>query len=434
MVPHRRNMTIRASLAAGVAAALLASCGISDTDEGGPTTITFWSWISGSQEAVDRFNATHDDIQVVFEQIPAGTGGGYSKMYNAVRAGKGPDVVTVEYPQVPAFVTHNVIQPVSPYGVEELREVYPEWAWNQVALGGDVYAVPYNMAPQVLLYRADLFEEYGLDVPATWEDFRDTAEQLHAERPDTVLATLGNTDAALLAGLAWQAGANWFDTDSGVWEVNSTDEASLAVARYWDGMVADGLVNAEPVFAEKHIADLQQGRSLAMIAAPWMLGNLSRFVPELAGSWGAAPLPTWDGVAAGNYGGSTFALPEGADHPEEAMEFARWVATSPDAVAAMASASAAMPASSELLDVWRTELEAANPYVQGMGLPDVASAAAESVPPSWEWGPDMTDGFARLMDDMSTSVGRRGGLEAALHRWQDATVDQLRLRGFDVTT
>ncbi|WP_159029766.1 ABC transporter substrate-binding protein [Streptomyces marincola] len=431
---HRRNPTVRGLLAAGLATAVLTSCGLSDSAGGGPTTITFWSWTSGSEQLADGFNASQDDIHVVFEQIPAGTSGGYSKMYNAVRAGKSPDVVNVEYPQVPAFVAHEVIQPLDEYGVEDLRGQYPEWAWNQVALGGEIHAVPINMAPQILLYRADIFEERGYEPPATWPEFRDLAERVRADDEDAVLATVSNTDASLFAGFAWQAGATWFDTSSGVWQVDSTDEASMSMARYWDEIAADDLVNMEPVFAEKHIADLQQGRSLAMIAAPWMLGNLSRFVPDLAGSWGAAPIPTWGDTAAGNYGGSTFALPMGAEHPEEAMEFARWVATSPDAVAAAAPVSAAMPANSTLFDSWRTELEAANPYVQGMGLPEVALAAAESVPPSWEWGPDMTDGFARLMDEMSTSVGEPGGIERALRRWQDGTVEQLRLRGFDVNT
>ncbi|WP_268987361.1 extracellular solute-binding protein [Streptomyces radicis] len=233
--------------------------------------------------------------------------------------------------------------------------------------------------------------------------------------------------------MAWQAGADWFDTSSGAWAVNSTDEASIAMARYWDEVITEGLVNVEPVFAEKHIADLQQGRSLAMIAAPWMMGNLSRFVPELAGSWGIAPLPSWDGdAAAGNYGGSTLAIPEGAEHPDAAMEFARWVATSPDAVAAAAPVSTGMPANGELFDVWQTEVAEANPYVEGMDLPAVALAAAETVPPNWEWGPDMTEGFARLTDEMSASVGQEGGLESVLHRWQGGTVDQLRIRGFDV--
>jgi multiple sugar transport system substrate-binding protein len=433
---HRRERTVRGLLAAAAAVVLLASCGASGAESGsGATTVTFWSWTSGSQEMADRFNATHDDIEVVFEQIPAGGGGGYSKMYNAVRAGRAPDIVNVEYPQVPAFVAHQVIQPLTPFGVEELRGQFPEWAWNQVALGGEVAALPVNMAPMVFLYRSDLFEEHGLRPPATWEEFREIAEELRAESPGTVLATVSNTDASLVAGLAWQAGAEWFDTSTGAWEVNATDEASYAVADYWDALIADGLVWAEPVFAEKHIADLQQDRSLGMIAAPWMAGNLSRFVPELAGKWGVAPLPAWDAAhpAAGNYGGSTLAVPEGASHPEEAMEFIRWVATSPDAVAAAAPVSAAMPASTALFDVWRTELEAANPYVKGVGLPEVALAAAESVPRSWEWGPDMTEGFASLMDEMSGSIGQPDGLRSALRRWQDDTVEQLRIRGFDVS-
>ncbi|MDT0342449.1 ABC transporter substrate-binding protein [Streptomyces litchfieldiae] len=429
-----RSRTIRGLLATVAAAALLAACGMPGSaadDE--VTTVTFWSWTSGSQELVDRFNATHDDIQVAFEQIPAGTAGGYSKMYNAVRAGKAPDLVNVEYPQVPAFVAHNVIQPLTSRGVEDLRGHYPEWAWNQVALGGEVHALPINMAPQVLLYRADLFAEHGIEPPATWVEFRDAAERINAADPDTVIATLGNTDAGLIAGLAWQAGADWFDTSGGAWEVNSTDDASLEVARYWDGMIRDGLVNAEPVFAEKHIADLQQGRSLALVAAPWMMGNLSRFVPDLQGTWGVAQMPTWDGTpVAGNYGGSTYAVPEGADHPDEALEFARWVATSPEAVAAAAPVSSAMPADIQLYDAWRTALEEANPYVQGMELPEAALAASESVPPDWEWGPDMAQGFTSLMDEMTSAVGQPQGLENALHRWQDTTIEQLRIRGFDV--
>lgn len=430
---HRNNRTVRGLLAAGAAAALLASCGAPGAGSGdGATTITFWSWTSGSEEMVERFNATHDDIEVVFEQIPAGGAGGYSKMYNAVRADRAPDVVNVEYPQVPAFVTHEVIQPLTPFGVDELRGQYPEWAWNQVALGGEIAALPINMAPMVFLYRSDLFEEHGLEPPATWEEFRQTAERLRAQDPGAVLATVSNTDAALIAGLAWQAGAEWFDTSSGAWEVNATDDASHAVADYWDALIADGLVLAEPVFAEKHIADLQQGRSLGMVAAPWMAGNLSRFVPELAGKWGVVPLPAWDEPAAGNYGGSTLAVPEGASHPEEAVEFARWVATSPDAVAAAAPVSTAMPASTELFEAWRTDLEAANPYVKGIGLPEVALAAAGNVPPSWEWGPDMTEGFLSLTDEMAGSVGRPDGLRSALRRWQDGTIEQLRIRGFDV--
>ncbi|TDC77818.1 ABC transporter substrate-binding protein [Streptomyces hainanensis] len=424
-------------LAAVAAALLLASCGIGGGASGngnGPTVVTYWSWISGSEELVDRFNATHDDVRVVLERVPAGTGGGYSKMFNAVRAGRAPDVVTVEYPQLPGFVTQNVVRPLEPLGLDELEPEFPAWAWQQTELGGQLAALPLNIGPTVLFYRADLFEEYGLEPPTTWDAYRATAERLRAEHPDTAITNFGSNDAALLAALAWQAGAEWFDTSSGNWRVGGTDEPTGRFSAYWESMIADGLVTVGPTFEERHVTALQEGTSLTLIGAPWTAANVSRFVPELAGAWGAVPLPQWDAgsPAAANYGGSALAVPEGADHPEAAAEFIRWAATSPEAVDAIAGVNTSYPAHLGQAEVWGPGIEAANPYVDGMNLPETAAAAAATVDPGWEWGPDMTVGFARLVDETTTGLDRPGGLADALRRWQDATRDQLRQRGFDV--
>ncbi|MFG2737725.1 sugar ABC transporter substrate-binding protein [Streptomyces carpaticus] len=416
-----------------MAALLLASCAVPGTGEDRPVTLTYWSWTSGSQELADRFNATHDHIRVTFEKVPAGTAGGYSKMFNAVKAGKAPDVVAVEYPQLPGFVTQQVLQPLDPYGVTDLGDQYPDWAWRQVALGGQVYGLPMNIGPTVMFYRTDLFAEYGLTPPTTWEEFRTTAETVAAEHPGVTLTNFGTNDAALLAGLAWQAGARWFDSGSGHWQVDATDEAGARFAGYWESLIDDGLVTARPTFAEQHVTQLQQGTSLTVLAAPWTAANIQRFAPDLAGRWGAAPLPAWpEGPASGNYGGSSLAVPRGADHPEEAMEFIRWVSTSPDAVEAVAQVNTSYPANTTLTDHWGTAIEAANPYVAGMDLPAAAGAAARTVNPAWEWGPDMTEGFARLVDEATAWIGRPEGIRTALARWQDTTVDQLRQRGFTV--
>ncbi|WP_052849726.1 ABC transporter substrate-binding protein [Streptomyces avicenniae] len=425
---------LRRIVAAAASVLMLASCGLADGGADGPTEITYWSWVAGSQEIVDRFNATHDDIQVNFEQIPAGTSGGYSKMFNAVRAGRAPDVATVEYPQMPGFVTQNVIQPITRYGVEDLAGEYPEWAWRQAALGDEVYGLPKDVAPTVLFYRSDLFEEYGLQPPTTWDEYRATAEQLQERNPEAAITTFSTADAGLVSSLAWQAGADWFDTSTGTWALETDDPATTRMTEYWDGLIADGLVNAEPTYAEKHINDLNAGTSLTLLAAPWSAANLSRFVPELAGKWGVAPLPTWDGQPrAGNYGGSVMTLPVGSPHPDEAMEFARWVSTSPDAVEAASTMSTAFPANVNLADAWGAATEAAMPYVQGMNLTAVAREAALSIDPAWEWGPDMTNGFQRLNDRTGAAVGSPGGLTAALRRWHDDMLDEMRQRGYEVT-
>ncbi|MDT0320064.1 ABC transporter substrate-binding protein [Streptomyces millisiae] len=426
-------------LAAVAAALLLASCGIgggaSGNDGDGPTVITYWSWISGSQELVDRFNATHDDVQVAFERVPAGTAGGYSNMFNAVRAGRAPDVVTVEYPQLPGFVTQRVVQPLEPFGLDELEPEFPDWAWQQTALGGRLSALPLNIGPTVLFYRADLFEEYGYQPPTTWAEYRATAERLRADHPDATMTNFGSNDAALFAALAWQAGAEWYDTSSGHWQVSGVDEPTTRVAEYWESLIADDLVTVGPTFEEQHVTALQEGTSLTLIGGPWTAANISRFVPELAGAWGAVPLPAWEegGAASANYGGSSLAIPEGAEHAEEAAEFIRWAATSPEAVDAIAGVNTSYPAHLGQAEVWGPGIEAANPFVAGMNLPDAAAEAAATVDPDWEWGPDMTVGFARLVDETTTGLDRPGGLADALRRWQDATRAQLRQRGFDVS-
>ncbi|KAB8164240.1 extracellular solute-binding protein [Streptomyces sp. 3MP-14] len=433
--PRRCHATLRSILTTAAAGALLTSCALTGgSSDDGPTTITYWSWISGSQEIVDRFNETHDDVQVDFQLIPGGGDGGYAKMFNAVRAGKAPDIMTVEYPQLNSFITQDLIQPITDWNVDELADQYPEWTWELVSPSGDeVYALPKDVAPTVLFYRADLFEEYGLTPPETWEEFRATAERLQEQQPDAFLTTFGHNDSGLLSALAWQAGAEWFDTASGEWSVNTTDENTRRMASYWDELIADGLVTSEPMYAEKHITDLQQGRSLALIGAPWSAANLSRFLPELAGKFDVAPMPRWDDEpTAGNFGGSTMALPVGSPHPDAAMEFARWVSTSPDAVAAAAPVSTAYPANVNLQETWATEVSSVNEWVEGMNLPEVTSAAAQEINPAWEWGPDMTESFSRLANATSSRAGQPGGLERAITGWQDTVVDQLRLRGYNV--
>jgi multiple sugar transport system substrate-binding protein len=76
-------------------------------------TLTFWAWQKGSKEVVDAFNASQEDIRVTFEEIPSGNAGGYAKISNAVKAGNAPDLIAVEYPQLPEFVSQGAVQDIS---------------------------------------------------------------------------------------------------------------------------------------------------------------------------------------------------------------------------------------------------------------------------------------------------------------------------------
>src|SRR2546430_1617296 len=90
--------------ALAAATALAACAGPAQENQGsGPTVITFWSSLRGTQAVVDAFNKTHTDIQVDLDMTPAGTAGTNAELTNATRAGNAPDVATADYVSLPAF-------------------------------------------------------------------------------------------------------------------------------------------------------------------------------------------------------------------------------------------------------------------------------------------------------------------------------------------
>ena len=115
----RRKLLIGvAGLASSVM--LLAACGsasgpatapVSTGDSSG--TITFWSALAGMDKVTEAFNKSQSKIKVNFETIPDGSSGGYAKLSTAITAGNGPDVSTIEYPQLPMFVSNGQVQPLN---------------------------------------------------------------------------------------------------------------------------------------------------------------------------------------------------------------------------------------------------------------------------------------------------------------------------------
>ena len=55
------------------------------------------------------------------------------------------------------------------YGANDVKDNYSEGAWKDVSSGDAVYAIPVDGGPMGMLYRKDIFEEYGIAVPTTWE-------------------------------------------------------------------------------------------------------------------------------------------------------------------------------------------------------------------------------------------------------------------------
>ncbi len=424
--------------AASLSLAVLAACGSSGSsseaqNDGKPVTLTFWGWAKGTKDVVAAFNASHPNIQVTYEEIPSGNAGGYAKISNAAKAGNAPDVFNVEYPQLPDFVSQGAVQDISKFVTAGLKTQYLPQALDLTTLGGASWALPLDAAPQVFYYRKDLFEKDQITVPKTWDEFRTAAERLKQADPNARIATFFPDDPGTFEANAWQAGAQWFKTAVGSWNVRITSPETQKVSDYWQQMVADDLVNVMPSFSQQWTASLQKGETAGYLGASWGGGVLKSNLPDAAGKWGVAPIPTWNGQpASGMLGGTTFAVSKDSKKAKAAVEFATWATTTEDGIKARIASgtSSSYPAAPALVPVAAKAFDTS--FYGGQDIYAVYTDAAKAIKPDWTWGPAMGVTNNSLKDAFGQVVNKSGTIGQAVAGAEKATVADLKNRGLQV--
>jgi multiple sugar transport system substrate-binding protein len=416
----RTSRSFRALTATAAVAALgllATACGGGDgsTDAasaGKPVTLEYWTWTLGAKSTVDAFNKTHQDVKVKFTEIPSGTEG-YGKLANAVKAGNAPDVATIEYQMVPEFASQGNLVDLTEYAGETVRAKFPKPVQSLVTFGGRTWTVPYDVAPQVLYYRTDLFRKYGITVPKTWDDFKKAAEKVRDRDKNVRLTSVPKNDPALLAALAWQAGGKWFGTEGDAWKTGVNDAATKKVTAYWDGLVEDGLVQTFTGYSPEETKARAQGRTLSFLGASWSAGGMKTALPDLKGKWAAAPMPNWGTPASGNYGGTSYGVLKGSEHAKAATEFITWLTTRKAGVEArladLGSPSSALPADPDMREVAAARFDTS--YFAGQDVYGLASQQADTIVPGWTWGPDQMDVYTAIQDATAKS-GFTAGIEA----------------------
>ncbi|WP_419999877.1 ABC transporter substrate-binding protein [Streptomyces boninensis] len=435
--PSRR--TLLAATAAPLAAGALSACSggssSSSARTGGAVHITFWSALRGSQEVVDKFNSTHDRIQVDFQQIPSGGQGGYAKLSNAARAGNAPDVATIEYPQVPGFAIDGVARDITDLMSAGLRRKLLPQALALTTFEKRTYTVPLDVEPMVLHYRTDLFEEFGLRVPRTWDEFEEAARKVRSKSRQRKLVLFPTDGGMQFAAYAWQAGAQWFDTRDGAWNVSLADAPTRKVAAYWQRMLDEDLVLANGSESNQHKAQIGDGLVLTRLTGAWDAGALMSAQPGHKGKWRVAPLPQWDPdrPAVGTHGGSTFAVTKDSKHPEAAMEFIEWQVSHPDALKARLSsgASSQYPAAPGLVGVGRKAFP--DEYYRGQDIYTLFRKEADKVRDGWLWGPRMTATQRVMQDGFAQAGGGSGSILGAVRAAQEGTMPDLKSLGLTTT-
>ncbi|MFE8971592.1 ABC transporter substrate-binding protein [Streptomyces albogriseolus] len=433
----KRRRLVSSAVAVALGATALAACGSSSDDDGaasGPVTLTYWSWAPGMDKVVDLWNKGPGKEQQITVTVKKQASGDtlVTKILTAHKAGKAPDLVQAEYQALPTLVSNDALADISGE-VGDAKKEFADGVWQQTTLGTDaVYAVPQDIGPMMFFYREDLFEQYKLTVPTTWDEFADTARKLKKAAPGKDLTTFSANDSGLFAGLAQQAGAQWWTTSGDTWKVGINDAATKKVAEFWGGLVEEGAIDNQPMYTPAWNKALDTGQQIAWVSAVWAPGTLTTAAPATKGKWAMAPLPQWTKGEnrTGSWGGSSTAVTTDSTHKDAAATFAAWLNTDARALNALAKESGIYPASTAA----QTSGAFAAPPEFFANQPDFytkAAEIAETTAPS-AWGPNVNVAYTTFKNAFGAAAKNKSDFTAALDAMQEDTVADLKKQGFGV--
>ncbi|MEE1759795.1 ABC transporter substrate-binding protein [Streptomyces sp. SP18BB07] len=400
-----------------------------------PTELTFWTWVPNIAKEIALFEKKYPAVKIKVVNAGQGTPQ-YTKLRTALKAGSGaPDMVQMEYQAIPTFTITDSLLDLRPYGAAELKDRFVDWTWGQVSSAkGEVWAIPQDTGPMGLLYRKDIFDRHGIEVPGTWDEFAEAARKLHKADPDVYLTNLAANQPAAWHGLLWQAGAKPYAT-SGKSDITiSVDDAvSEKLGAYWGGLAKEGVISTDPDFTDGWYAGLNKGKYATWITAAWGPAFLSGSAKATAGKWRAAPLPQWDAAQpnAGNWGGSTTAVIRSTKNPIAAAVFAQFLNSDPATAKMFATEQFFFPATKALL-ADQEFVSDAPPFYGGQKVNQVFADVSATVDPSFQWPPFLDQAATDWTETVGKSLADRSDTVAALGRWQSRMTTYAKNQGFTV--
>ena len=173
-----------------------------------------------------------------------------NEFYQAVAAGNAPDLVNCSFTMMDTYMKSGILEPLNTY-----TDNWDEWGnftkeyVDMFTLDGNVYGVPYTVAPMLFGYNKALFEEAGIEkLPETWDEALEAAKKIND--PDNQIAGYATLAAEwtewFFQYYVWQAGGDLTkQNEDGTAELTFTDPAVMEAAKYYQQLRKDDVLQSD---------------------------------------------------------------------------------------------------------------------------------------------------------------------------------------------
>ncbi len=379
---------------------ILSGCGTGQPAAGNEkVTLTVWDYYGEAtpiKPLLEGFMKENPDITVQYEALDWDTT--LEKLNVVLTAGTPPDVVTTDMTWLPKFAALGAFTDLSTLSGGKLNGVawdqaYTPGALEAITFNDQIVAALYDFDVYALYYRADLFEQKGLQVPTTWDELMDVSQKL-AEGDKYLYQWLPET----FHGSQWiyENGGDLLSADNKTVMFNSP-EAVKAIQVYVD-MLTDGSAIYWGADQGERIQGIKDGRIAMYSDGPYNMGIMKSAAPEMSGLWRIAIHPY--GKQPGSYlGGTGLVIPAQSKHQEAAWKFIEYAMRVENQIGVYTYAGAA-PALTAALE--SPEVNVADPYFGGQKTFDVfleAMKTAKHFPYVRQWS-DIDVAFSTAMEQI----------------------------------
>ncbi len=217
----------------------------------------------------------------------------------ATVAGNGPDVaIQASYSMPTNFAYRNASYDLTQFDdFEEVFACFPEGVRSFLEYEGGVYGLPDQLSFPVLIYRTDVLEAAGLEVPETWDDLTSMIPYLEADNMSVYLAsneylTLGGSSSSttmpvnpIFLSMLYQNGYELYNEDNTATNLDQTD--LMMVFKNW----TEYYTNQGLEYSVNLTTRFRTGEIPVMVGDYSYINTLSISAPEISGKWSIAKIP-----------------------------------------------------------------------------------------------------------------------------------------------